>query len=95
MGQKTYAIGDRVVLKASRSRSVTGEQRCRTIGILPADHGEAQYRVQIDNENFERRIVNSDIDSDESGSPASSGITTTVAGKSGPWPNPSSMRVGK
>ncbi|CAK7259027.1 MULTISPECIES: cold-shock protein [unclassified Shinella] len=95
MSRKTHAVGDHVVLKAGLSRTATGARTCRIVGVLPADHGEAQYRVRLDNENFERRVVHSDIDADETAAPATRKAGTTVAGKGGPWLKPSSIRIGK
>jgi hypothetical protein len=96
MSRKIYAIGDNVVLKAGLSRTVTGERTCRIVGVLPADHGEAQYRVRLENENFERRIVHSDIDAEETSAPASrKTAAATAAAKGGPWLKPSSIRIGK
>lgn len=68
MSRSIYAVGDRVKLKPDPFRrehsSVAGE----IMGILPSDHGNAQYRIRIDDERFERRILASEIDShDEKG----------------------------
>lgn len=97
MSRKPYAIGDHVVLKAGLSRAATGERTCRIVGLLPADHGEVQYRVRREGETFERRIVHSDIDTDESAAPPSRGTAATAAtsGKASPWLKPSSIRIGK
>lgn len=94
MRRKTYAVDDHVVLKAGLSRTVAGERTCRIVGVLPADHGEAQYRVRLDNENFERRVVHSDIDAEETAAP-SPRAAAAVVGKAGPWLKPSSVRIGK
>ncbi len=94
MSRKTYAIGDTIVLKAGLSRTATGERMCRIVSVLPADHGEAQYRVRLGSENFERRIVHSDIDAEET-SPSSRKTKSIVAGEAGPWLKPSSIRIGK
>jgi len=96
MSRKTYAIGDIVVLKAGLSRTVTGERTCTIVSVLPADHGEVQYRVRLGSENFERRIVHSDIDVDvEETAPSSRKTKSIVAGEVGPWLKPSSIRIGK
>ena len=96
MSRKTYAVGDHVVLKAGLSRTATGERTCRIVGVLPADHGEVQYRVRLEGENFERRIVHSDIDVDETAAPSSRKTTAAAAaGKGGPWLKPLSTRTGK
>lgn len=94
MSRKPYAIGDRVVLKAGLSRSQAGERTCRIVSILPADHGEVQYRVQREGETFERRIVHSDIDTAESAAPVSRDGPASP-GKAGSWLKPSSIRVGR
>ena len=94
MSRKTYAIGDDVVLKAGLSRTATDERTCRIVGVLPADHGEVQYRVRVGDENFERRIVHSDIDTDEAATPSRPSKTVAVAER-GPWLKPSSIRIGK
>ncbi len=85
MSRKTHAVGDHVVLKAGLSRTATGARTCRIVG------------VRLDNENFERRVVHSDIDADETAAPAARKTGTTAAGasKSGPWLKPSSIRIGK
>lgn len=96
MSRKTYAVGDHVVLKAGLSRTVTGERTCRIVGVLPADHGEVQYRVRLEGENFERRIVHSDIDADETAAPSSRKTAAAdTARKDGPWLKASSIRIGK
>ena len=96
MSRKTYAIGDDVVLKAGLSRTATDERTCRIVGVLPADHGEVQYRVRLENENFERRVVHSDIDVEETAAPATrKAAAAENARKGGPWLTPSSIRIGK
>ena len=96
MSRKTYAVGDDVVLKAGLSRTVTGERTCQIVGVLPADHGEVQYRVRLENENFERRVVHSDIDAEETAAPSPRKTAAAAAvAKGGPWLKPSSVRIGK
>ncbi|WP_411033744.1 cold-shock protein [Shinella sp. BYT-45] len=96
MSRKTYGVGDHVVLKAGLSRTATGARVCRIAGILPADHGEVQYRVRLEGETFERRIVHSDIDADESAAPLPrETAVAATSGKAGPWLKPSSIRIGK
>ncbi|MFB9951598.1 cold-shock protein [Rhizobium puerariae] len=90
-----YAVGDVVVLKAGLSRTATGDRTCRIVGNLPAsDGGEPQYRVRFGNENFERRVVASDIDT--SGTSASAGKDeASPKGSDEPWLKPAKIRVGK
>lgn len=94
MSRKTYAIGDRIVLRAGLSHSPAGERTCRIVSLLPADHGEVQYRVRREGETFERRIVHSDIDTAESAVPVSCDSPASP-GKAGSWLKPSSIRVGR
>ncbi|MCR6500878.1 cold-shock protein [Shinella sp. CPCC 101442] len=96
MSRKTYAIGDRVVIKAGLLRQASGERTCRIVGVLPADHGEVQYRVRLEGENFERRIVQSDIDADETAAPSSrKTVAASVPGNGSPWLKPLTTRNGK
>lgn len=96
MSRKTYAIGDPVVLKAGLSRKIADERTCRIVGVLPNDHGEVQYRIRLDGETFERRIVQSDIDAEETAAPsAKRAAPVSIAGKSSPWLKPLNIRSGK
>jgi hypothetical protein len=91
MSLDLYAVGDLIVLKAGLTRTATGDRTCRVVGVLPeADRGERQYRVRIGKENFERRIVASDIDRSEA---VSSDIRDedTSRAASGPWLKPLSV----
>lgn len=93
MSRKSYAIGDQVLLKAGQPRSTASERTCRIVGILPADHGEVQYRVRLENENFERRIVQSDIDTEQNAAPARRNTGTTETARPGsPWLKPLTIR---
>lgn len=95
MKANLHAVDDVIVLKASLMRTANGDRTCRIVGLLPAaDSGERQYRVRFGSENFERRILASDIDTS---------ATTTLAEKEetsstttgGPWLRPGSIRVSK
>jgi hypothetical protein len=93
---RTYAIGDDVVLKAGLTRMATGDRTCRIVGLLPAaERGENQYRVRVGTENFERRIVHSDIDAGETAASAQTRQAASSAVAGGSWLNASSIRVGK
>nr|WP_298101739.1 cold-shock protein [uncultured Shinella sp.] len=96
MRRKTYAAGDHIVLKADPSRKTADECRCRIVGVLPNDHGEVQYRVRLDGETFERRIVESDIDAEEVATPSrDTAAKVSIAGKASPWLKPLNIRGGK
>ncbi|KGD86594.1 MULTISPECIES: hypothetical protein [Rhizobium/Agrobacterium group] len=95
MSPNIYAVNDLVVLKAGLTRTATGDRTCRIVGLLPAaDRGEHQYRVRFDNENFERRIVASDIDTSATATSATKGETAPT-GSGEPWLKPSRIRIGK
>ena len=94
MSRAIYAVGDTVKLKQTilRRTEATGQ----IIGILPNDHGEAQYRIRLGNETFERRILASDIDMPEiKASRQPAGKTPSSAGRNEPWFKPSSIRTRK
>jgi hypothetical protein len=95
MSPNAYAVDDIIVLKAGLTRTATGDRTCRVVGLLPAaDRGEHQYRVRFDNENFERRIVASDIDASAT---ATSAVKSEASRETpgGSWLKPSRMRIGK
>jgi hypothetical protein len=95
MSIHTFAVGDALVLRAGLTRTAVGDRTCRVVGLLPnADRGEQQYRVRFGNENFERRIVASDIDRTET---VATKQAAAAVGKSegGPWLKASSIRIGK
>jgi hypothetical protein len=95
MSLNIYNVGDSLVLKAGLTRTAVSDRTCRIVGILPAaDRGEQQYRVRFGAENFERRIVASDIDTTETSSSAKA-IEASVTITSGPWLKPASIRIGK
>lgn len=95
MKRKIYTIGDTVTLKADLFRAVDSVRVCRIVGILPFDHGEAQYRVRLGNETHERRIVASDIEARETAVPRKGDGPASSPRKSEPWLKPSSIRINK
>lgn len=95
MSRKVYAIGDTVTLKADLFRSMDGERLCRIVGVLPSDHGEAQYRIRLGGENHERRIVGSDIEAPETATPKKGAGALPAPHRNEPWFKPSSIRIHK
>ncbi|OHV79002.1 cold-shock protein [Rhizobium sp. LCM 4573] len=95
MKAKLHAVDDVLVLKASLMRTANGDRTCRIVGLLPAaDSGERQYRVRFGNENFERRILASDIDTTATMILAQKEDPSSTA-TDGPWLKPGSIRVSK
>lgn len=95
MSRKTYTIGDKITLKAGLFRLLDSDRICSIVGILPSDHGEAQFRVRLGNETYERRIVASDIEMSES-APLRGEKSPSAPKKTGePWFKPSSIRTTK
>ena len=95
MSRKTYAIGDTVTLKSDLFRTADSGRTCRIVGLLPSDHGEAQYRIRLGNETYERRIVASDIEAPETITPRN-GNSASPSPKAGePWFKASSIRINK
>jgi len=95
MSRAIYAIGDTVKLKPNILRRAEATPTCRIIGVLPSDHGEAQYRVRIDNETFERRVLASDIDAPETRPSQPVSSAPSSAGRNEPWLKSSSIRTRK
>ncbi|SIQ19995.1 hypothetical protein SAMN05880582_1011084 [Rhizobium sp. RU20A] len=63
MRKTPYAVGDQVTLITGIIRSDEGAKECRIVGHLPLkEDGERQYRVQLGDEKFERRVTESDIE---------------------------------
>lgn len=89
-----YAIGDQIILKDGFVRTETAGRTCMIAGVLPFDGSRAQYRVRFLTENFERRIVESDIDTALSASPAARDGTAEIV-ETGSWLKSSSIRVKK
>ena len=91
MRQRNYKAGDDVKLKANFAGGRSPPGLSRIVGILPvSDCGETQYKVRFDGENFDRRILGSDI---EGKIPAPSGNRNTPAGDT--WLKPSKIKVRK
>lgn len=95
MGRAIYAVGDTVKLKPNILRRAETNSVCQIIGILPSDHGEAQYRVELGNETFERRILASDIDTPEMKASQAVGEAPSHASRNEPWLKPASIRTKK
>jgi hypothetical protein len=95
MSRIAYAIGDQVVLIGKPGRTAAAERTCRIVGILPSDHNEPQYRVRFEGENFERRIVATDIDTSETPSPAAAALVAVPTQRAEPWFKPSRIKIGK
>jgi len=89
-----YAVGDNIVLKDGFVRTEATARTCKIAAVLPSDGSRPQYRVRFEGENFERRILESDIDINESAPPAPSvAAVTDIQG--GSWLKTSSIRVRK
>lgn len=95
MSLNVYSIGDVLVLKSGLTRTAIGNRTCTLVGLLPAaDRGEQQYRVRFGAENFERRIVASDIDITETSSFVKPDeVSIEIVGE--PWLKSASVRIGK
>lgn len=93
MSRKTYAVGDTVIVRADPTRTAAADRTCRIVGVLPADHREAQYRVRFAAENFERRIVASDIETETAVEIGAA--TPAPADRGTPWLRPLSVRPAK
>jgi hypothetical protein len=96
MDPSSCSIGDLIVVKASLTRSARDDRQCRVVGMLPAsDRGERQYRVRFGTENFERRIVASDIDRSETTANSVGSDMLAVDSLAEPWFKSSKIRIGK
>lgn len=93
MTRRVCAVGDTVTVRADFTKLAPAVRTCRIIGVLPADHGETQYRVRFDGENFERRIVASDVETTEAASHIEEGPSRIAKGE--PWLKPSRIRIGR
>ena len=87
-------VGDRVLLKDGIAGSGRNRQACRIVTILPAEHGQPEYRIRFDSENFERRITLSDIDG-AAPPAAETEMQNQSTAKAEPWFKASSLRIGR
>ena len=96
MTKATFAIGDYVYLLNASIRNARAEGQYQVIGLLPNDEsGGAQYRVQSQQENFERRIRASEIDVERSTKAHASSADPDANGNARSWIKPLSMRAKK
>jgi hypothetical protein len=92
MQNPRYRIGDTITLKRGVMRSTGPSGTCRIVSCLPEADGAAQYRVQFEGENFERRIFQSDIDVEASTSKALN-IGSPAASNASSWINAAMITV--
>jgi len=96
MTKITYGIGDHVFLVTGPVRTGRPEGEFTILACLPDINGMAQFRVKSLTENFERRIIGSDIDMERSQRPSRVPQEVPDFGPSrGSWLKTSSIRVGK
>ncbi|GEO84253.1 MULTISPECIES: cold-shock protein [Alphaproteobacteria] len=87
-------VGDLVMLRDGISGNSRNRKACRIVTILPAEHGEPEYRVRFEAENFERRVTLSDIDGVQTSSGAVERQHQATA-PAEPWLKLSLIRVGR
>jgi hypothetical protein len=92
-----YKVGDMIVLKSGLTRTLKDERSCKVIGVLPRDHVHVQYRVKFTGENFERRILEDDIDPSETVTAVTIEHAARAASETGaqPWLKPLGVRARK
>ncbi|OWV97158.1 cold-shock protein [Rhizobium sp. R693] len=89
-----YAVGDSIVLKDGFVRTEVAGRTCKIAAVLPSEGSRPQYRVRFETENFDRRILESDIDLQQSAPPSpQTARVTDIQG--GSWLKTSSLRVRK
>jgi hypothetical protein len=96
MTKAVYGIGDNVMLVTGPVRTGRPDGEFTILACLPDINGTAQYRVKSVTENFERRILGTDIDLERSQAPRKDqqevlDFTPTR----GSWLKSASVRVGK
>lgn len=89
-----YAVGDTIVLKDGLVRTEEARRTCKIAVVLPSDGSRPQYRVRFETENFDRRILESDIDMNQSVSPTPR-VDADADIQDGSWLKTSSIRVRK
>jgi hypothetical protein len=94
MSRPTYSVGDMIVLKAAAGSRQDRTDACRISAVMPSAYGHAQYRIRFENETFDRRIVEGDIDPERSKRSATEEKAVSPA-KGNSWLNPASMKIGK
>ncbi|QYA15184.1 MULTISPECIES: cold-shock protein [unclassified Rhizobium] len=62
MSRMKYSVGDIVALKADLTRLKAAPRLCRIMNTLPSDFDEIHYQVRFLDENFERRILSTEIE---------------------------------
>lgn len=90
MRSVAYEIGNKVTLRASATQVVLSSRVGQIVGLLPADRGEARYRVQVEGETFERCVLATDIEHAEVATDDAPKATAT-----GPWLKPLSAKRGR
>lgn len=91
---KGFAAGDVVILHSGLVKTSTDLRTCTIVSVLPsADRGERQYRVQFDNENFERRVTESDIETLKEA--AVREVSVVAAGSGNSWLKPLRSKTGR
>ncbi|MDQ0320903.1 hypothetical protein QO002_003041 [Pararhizobium capsulatum DSM 1112] len=92
-----YKPGDTLVMRSGLTHSSMADRTCTVVGVLPSDYGRFQYRVRFEHENFERRVVEADVDIDETPTTSRGGQprekTAAPMGKS--WLKPLTTKPGK
>ena len=94
MSGRSFAAGDVVILHSGLVKTSTDLRTCTIVSVLPAaDRGERQYRVRFENENFERRVVESDIETLKKAVAVEGGGIVAGSGKS--WLKPLRSKTGR
>ncbi|MBB3569180.1 cold-shock protein [Rhizobium sp. BK491] len=94
MQNPRYQIGDTIVLKRGTFGNFGPSGAGRIVSRLPEADGATQYRVQFEGENFERRVVQPDIDVEASTSKARN-IGFAAESKSSSWINATMITLRK